>query len=81
MILKLVVDILMVEFCVDMCQDEIVDCFHRLVDSMAVVVLLLNGKEQEHKFEHGTNQIVDISELEIEHCGEYLPVLTCGYVS
>ena len=34
---------------------------------MAVVVLLLNGKEQEHKLEHGTNQIVDISELKIEH--------------
>ena len=30
---------------------------------MAVLVLLLNGKEQEHKLEHGTNQIVDISEL------------------
>ena len=34
---------------------------------MVVVVLLLNGKEQEHKLEHGTNQIVDISELKIEH--------------
>ena len=34
---------------------------------MVVVVLLLNGKEQEHKFEHGMNQIVDISELKIEH--------------
>ena len=67
MILKLVVDILTVEFCVDMCQDKIVECFHRSVDSMAVVVLLLNGKEQEHKLEHGTNQIADISELKIEH--------------
>ena len=33
---------------------------------MAVVVLLLNGKEHEHKLEHGTNQIVDISELKID---------------
>ena len=59
-------DILTVEFCVDMCQN-IVECFHQSVDSMAVVVLLLNGKEQEHKLEHGMNQIVDISELKIEH--------------
>ena len=85
MILKLVVDILMVEFCVDMCQDRIIESFNRSVDSMAVVVLLLNRKEQEHKLEHGMNQIVDISELKIEHklepelqkeTGEYLPVLT-----
>ena len=34
---------------------------------MVVVVLLLNEKEQEHKLEHGTNQIVDISELKIEN--------------
>ena len=34
---------------------------------MVVVVLLLNGKEQEHKLEHGMNQIMDISELQIEH--------------
>ena len=60
-------DILTVEFCVDMFQDKIVECFHRSVDSMAVVVLLLNGKGQEDKLEHGTNQIVDISELKIEH--------------
>ena len=32
-----------------------------------VVVLLLNRKEQEHKLEHGMNQIVDISELKVEH--------------
>ena len=60
-------DILTVEFCVDMFQDKIVECFHRSVDSMVVVVLLLNGKGQEDKLEHGTNQIVDISELKIEH--------------
>ena len=34
---------------------------------MVVVVLLLNRKEQEHKLEHGMNQIVDISELKVEH--------------
>ena len=34
---------------------------------MVVEVLLLNRKEQEHKLEHDTNQIVDISELKIEH--------------
>ena len=34
---------------------------------MVVVVLLLNEKEQEHKLEHGANQIVDVSELKIEN--------------
>ena len=34
---------------------------------MVVVVLLLNKKEREHKLEHGTKQIVDISELKIEN--------------
>ena len=37
--------------------------FHRSVDSMAVVVLLLNEKEQEHKLEHGMQLIGDINEL------------------
>ena len=49
---------------------------------MAVVVLLLNEKEQEHKLEHGMQSIVDINELKPklkinwnQNCkyGEYLP--------
>ena len=58
MVLKLVVDILTVEFCGGMYQDKIVDgVFTVSVLSMVVVVfyekLEQNEKEQEHKLEHG----------------------------
>ena len=63
MILKQIVDILMVEFCVDTCQDKIVD--NVFTDQWIVWQwwFCLNEKELEHKLEHGMNQIVDISEL------------------
>ena len=69
-----------------MCQDKIVDnVFSNQWIVWRLWFCFLNEKEQ------GTNQIVDISELKIENklepelqkenCGEYLPVLTSGYVS
>ena len=59
MILELVVDILTVEFCVDMSQDNTLS-INVFIDHWIILCLWFCFKmenKREHKLEHGTNQL------------------------